>query len=103
MHCCCTKERLRKEVIHKPCGDCYCGCGRGYPGSDEGYPSPDECIYGRSEGFKEEMTAQQGEVVCLASKRSRQDQPHSLRRPGNAAQMAFVEEVAEYIKEARTD
>ena len=54
-------------------------------------------------GFKEEMTAQQGEVVCLALKRSRQDQPHSLRRLGNAAQMAFVEEVAEYIKEARPD
>ena len=54
-------------------------------------------------GSRKKCKAQQGEVVCLASKRSRQDQPHNLRRPGNAAQMAFVEEVAEYIKEARTD
>ena len=44
------------------------------------------------------------EVTRIASKRSRRDQPCILKcilkRSGNAAQMAFVEEVAEHVKEA---
>ena len=39
--------------------------------------------------FKDEMAAQQEEVVRIASKRSRRNQSNSLRRSGNAAQMAF--------------
>ena len=41
--------------------------------------------------FKDDMTE---EVTRIASKRSRRDQSCILKQSGNAAQMAFVEEVA---------
>lgn len=50
--------------------------------------------------FKNEMVEQQEEVVRIASKRARQHESTTLKRAGNVAQMAFVEEVIEHVKEA---
>ena len=50
--------------------------------------------------FKNEMVEQQEEVVRIASKRARQHESHALKRAGNVAQMAFVEEVIEHVREA---
>ena len=50
--------------------------------------------------FKEEMAGQQEDLVRLASKRSKQERPYAFRRPGNAAQFAFVEGMMEYVREA---
>ena len=50
--------------------------------------------------FKDEITGQQEELVRVAIKRSRQEQPYAFRRPGNAAQYTFVEEVMEHVREA---
>jgi len=47
--------------------------------------------------FKEDMAE---EVTRIASKRAKREQPYSLRRTGNAAQMTFVEKVEEHVKEA---
>ena len=47
--------------------------------------------------FKEDMA---GEITSIASKRSKREQPYSLKRTGNTVQMAFVEEVGEHVKEA---
>ena len=33
-------------------------------------------------------------------KQSRQERPHAFRRPGNAAQYTFMEEVIEHVREA---
>ena len=49
--------------------------------------------------FKNEMVEQQ-EVVRIASKRARQHESNAIKRAGNVAQMAFVEEVIEHVREA---
>ena len=50
--------------------------------------------------FKEKISGQKEELVRLAVKRARQERPHAFRRPGNAAQYMFVEEVLEHVRDA---
>ena len=70
-------------------------------------PTQTEAILSQMSGFmtglrefKNKITGQQEELVCLAMKQSRQERPYAFRWPGNAAQYTFVEEVIEHVREA---